>query len=203
MSRAGGHVVAPVLLLVALAGRSHEGPATVLPLAQACPSSGCGHGGADPIASSSAQDIPTTAGAPGEALRCARGTGAIAGATALASPVKIDAEVYANCAALNAVYPHGVGRPGAVDHTSGRPVTGFAPLSAIYAANPDLDRDKDGIACERDPASPGGTTSPPQPSSSAPRPTRTTPPPQPTTTTPPPTTTTSTPPPSPTATAQP
>jgi hypothetical protein len=41
-----------------------------------------------------------------------------------------------------------VGKPGAVDHTSGTPVTNFAVDSAVYAANTARDGDKDGIACE-------------------------------------------------------
>ena len=57
--------------------------------------------------------------------------------------------VYKNCAALNKVYPHGVGRPGARDHTSGKPDTRFAVNKAVYRANTARDRDKDGIACER------------------------------------------------------
>lgn len=62
---------------------------------------------------------------------------------------------YDSCAALNTHYPHGVGRPGAVDHTSGTPVTTFLPDAALYSRNDggagehDLDRDNDGIACER------------------------------------------------------
>lgn len=56
---------------------------------------------------------------------------------------------YANCVALNRVYPHGVGLPGAVDHTSGPRVTNFTRDAATYRLNPGRDRDKDGIACER------------------------------------------------------
>ncbi len=58
---------------------------------------------------------------------------------------------YANCADLNKVFPHGVGRSGAVDHVSGSTprVTTFYVSSWIYSGNPDRDRDKDGIACER------------------------------------------------------
>jgi hypothetical protein len=59
-------------------------------------------------------------------------------------------KVYANCAELNADYPHGVGLPGAHDHTSGsHPVTDFTVDAAVYDANQARDRDKDGIACER------------------------------------------------------
>jgi outer membrane biosynthesis protein TonB len=56
---------------------------------------------------------------------------------------------YPNCAALNRVYPHGVGRPGAVDRTSGTRVTTFTRDAATYRLNPGRDRDKDGIACEK------------------------------------------------------
>jgi Excalibur calcium-binding domain./Domain of unknown function (DUF1994). len=58
------------------------------------------------------------------------------------------AKVYSNCAAMHADYPHGVGRPGAADHTSGKPVTTFTVNAALYDANRKLDRDGDGIACE-------------------------------------------------------
>jgi hypothetical protein len=58
-------------------------------------------------------------------------------------------KTYANCAAMNAEHPHGVGRPGAVDHTSGTPVTNFEVNKALYEANTARDKDKDGIACEK------------------------------------------------------
>ena len=47
------------------------------------------------------------------------------------------------------MYPHGVGLPGAVDHTRGKPVTDFAVNSSVYNANTGRDRDGDGIACEK------------------------------------------------------
>jgi hypothetical protein len=58
---------------------------------------------------------------------------------------------YANCAAMNRVYKHGVGKPGAHDHVSGRtkPVTTFYKNLALYNANKARDRDNDGIACEK------------------------------------------------------
>jgi hypothetical protein len=58
---------------------------------------------------------------------------------------------YANCTELNADYPHGVGRSGAVDKVSGggSPVTTFVRDDALYAANSESDRDGDGIACEK------------------------------------------------------
>lgn len=68
-----------------------------------------------------------------------------------APPAPVGAQVFANCAALNAIYPHGVGLPGAVDHVSGssKPVTTFTRSTALYEANTARDRDGDGIACEQ------------------------------------------------------
>jgi hypothetical protein len=56
---------------------------------------------------------------------------------------------YPNCTALNKVYPHGVGLPGARDRTSGTPVTSFTRDAATYRLNTGRDRDKDRIACEK------------------------------------------------------
>jgi len=56
---------------------------------------------------------------------------------------------FKNCTAMNKVYPHGVGRTGARDKTSGTPVTNFKVSSSLYAANRGSDRDKDGVACEK------------------------------------------------------
>jgi excalibur calcium-binding domain-containing protein len=66
---------------------------------------------------------------------------------------------FRNCAAMNKVYPHGVGRKHARDQTSGTPVTNFKRSKRLYNANNggknrrpgehDLDRDNDGIACEK------------------------------------------------------
>ena len=59
--------------------------------------------------------------------------------------------VFANCSKLNQKFPHGVGKKGAKDHVSGKskPVKNFTVNNAIYNANRKLDRDKDGIACEK------------------------------------------------------
>jgi hypothetical protein len=58
--------------------------------------------------------------------------------------------LFRNCSALNRVYPHGVGRYGARDHTrTGNPVTNFRRSTRLYLRNRGLDRDKDGIACEK------------------------------------------------------
>lgn len=58
---------------------------------------------------------------------------------------------YKNCARLNAVYRHGVGRPGARDKVRAgtQPVTNFTRNLALYNANKGRDRDGDGIACEK------------------------------------------------------
>ena len=59
---------------------------------------------------------------------------------------------FKNCTQFNKRYPHGVGRVGAHDHTSGKPVTTFLRNNVLYAKamrnNSGLDRDKDKIACE-------------------------------------------------------
>jgi predicted PurR-regulated permease PerM len=61
--------------------------------------------------------------------------------------------LYKNCTNLNKRYPHGVGRLGAHDKTAGTPVTTFKRSTRIYNIakryNAGLDRDKDGIACEK------------------------------------------------------
>jgi hypothetical protein len=57
-------------------------------------------------------------------------TGSVA-ATATARPNV----AYPNCKALNRHYPHGVGRWGARDHTSGTPVTNFKRSNRLYWQN--------------------------------------------------------------------
>ncbi len=59
-----------------------------------------------------------------------------------------------NCTALQKRYPHGVGKKKAVDKvSSGNKVTTFKRSSRLYKIamdnNKGLDRDKDGIACEK------------------------------------------------------
>ena len=87
-------------------------------------------------------------------------TGAIA-CIVIAAPALVfvgpaDAAVPAqwqNCTTVNKRLPHGVGRATARDKTSGTPVTNFRRDTALYntamRANAGLDRDKDGIACEK------------------------------------------------------
>jgi hypothetical protein len=76
---------------------------------------------------------------------------AIAVEMPLPSSAAVKPKRYANCTALNKVYPHGVGKPGAVDKVSGRskPVRNFTKNAAVYKLNTARDRDKDGIACEK------------------------------------------------------
>ena len=73
-----------------------------------------------------------------------------------ASAVTVPAEahttgIHDNCTKFNRTYPHGVGRTGARDR--GGDVTNFRRSNAIYNTaeqhNGDLDRDNDGIACEK------------------------------------------------------
>jgi hypothetical protein len=66
--------------------------------------------------------------------------------------------LWKNCTGVNHKYPHGAGRVGATDSdTDGKrvadPVTNFKRSNRIYRVamsyNKGLDRDKDGIACEK------------------------------------------------------
>ena len=78
--------------------------------------------------------------------------GAVALPQAKASAKK---SVYKNCTALNKKYRHGVGKSGAKDKVRGKskPVKNFKKSTKIYNEamrhNRDLDRDKDGVACEK------------------------------------------------------
>ena len=58
-----------------------------------------------------------------------------------------------NCKAVNARYPHGVGKIGAHDKSAGEPVTNFMRSNKVFALamryNRGLDRDHDGVACEK------------------------------------------------------
>ena len=83
----------------------------------------------------------------------------------LASVGALEAEAakpksYKNCKALNKVYPHGVGKKGARDKVRGstKPVKNFKVSTKVYKFNDgkarkkgerDLDRDNDGVACEK------------------------------------------------------
>jgi len=65
--------------------------------------------------------------------------------------------LWKNCTNVDKRYPHGVGKLRAHDHTSGTRVTNFRRSTRLYriamsynsARGYNLDRDKDGIACEK------------------------------------------------------
>jgi len=82
----------------------------------------------------------------------APGTAAIDRATAPTTGNVIP-RLYKNCTNLNKRYPHGLGRRLARDKTSGVPVRNFYRSTRLYniamSYNKGLDRDKDGIACEK------------------------------------------------------
>ncbi|MGG5258411.1 excalibur calcium-binding domain-containing protein [Phycicoccus avicenniae] len=73
--------------------------------------------------------------------------------TATAAPASAVPAKWKNCTTVNKTYKHGVGKKKAKDRTSGKPVTTFTKSDKLYAeamrANKGLDRDKDGIACEK------------------------------------------------------
>jgi Excalibur calcium-binding domain len=81
---------------------------------------------------------------------CATALGLTAGTAEALAPA-----LYKNCTNLNKKYPHGVGKLHAVDTTkSGLPgVTTFKRSTRLYNVamhyNRGLDRDKDGVACEK------------------------------------------------------
>jgi hypothetical protein len=82
-------------------------------------------------------------------LAAAASTAAPPAAELAAASVQAPMASFRNCTAMHRVYSHGVGRYGARDHTSGTPVTNFKRSTRLYLQNRGLDRDKDGIACEK------------------------------------------------------
>jgi Excalibur calcium-binding domain len=74
------------------------------------------------------------------------------GSAVPAASVQVPA-LYKNCTNLNKRYPHGIGRVGARDRTTGDPVRNFRRSNLLYrramSFNRRLDGDKDGIACEQ------------------------------------------------------
>jgi hypothetical protein len=56
---------------------------------------------------------------------------------------------FANCAALNEVYPGGVAKNSRVTNKGGATDNTPTVKPKVYKANSSKDRDKDGIACER------------------------------------------------------
>jgi hypothetical protein len=87
-------------------------------------------------------------------IRAAVAAGAIVVGVALVPAATGSAtSVWTNCTHVHAKYRHGVGRAGAHDRTTGTPVTSFYRSTRLYNTamryNRDLDRDRDGIACEK------------------------------------------------------
>jgi hypothetical protein len=67
-----------------------------------------------------------------------------------AAPMPAKGKVFKNCTALNKAYPHGVAlKKGVKDKTKGKAVRTYKVNTLVYKANKRLDRDKDGIACEK------------------------------------------------------
>ena len=79
--------------------------------------------------------------------------GAIAVGIAPAPATGGTASLWKNCTSVHTKYTHGVGKLHARDKTSGTPVTTFKRSTRLYniamSQNSDLDRDRDGIACEK------------------------------------------------------
>jgi hypothetical protein len=77
----------------------------------------------------------------------------VCGSTLFAAASGAVSVPWKNCTTVNKRYPHGVGKVGARDKTSGTRVTNFKRSSFLYKTatshNRRLDRDKDGIACEK------------------------------------------------------
>ena len=76
--------------------------------------------------------------------------------TSLTAPATAATVKYKNCSKLNAVHASGVAKPGAQDtkKVKGKKVvvtTSGVPTynASLYKKNKGLDRDKDGIACEK------------------------------------------------------
>ena len=79
-------------------------------------------------------------------------------AACLLAPVPVASgsvsSLWDNCTMVHTKYPHGVGRARAHDRTrsGSNPVTNFTRSTRLYnlamRTNSDLDRDRDGVACE-------------------------------------------------------
>jgi excalibur calcium-binding domain-containing protein len=67
----------------------------------------------------------------------------------LLAPAANAAKHFPNCKAVDAVHPHGIARNvHAATHATGLTGRPFVSLK-LYVANHGLDRDKDGVACEK------------------------------------------------------
>ena len=82
------------------------------------------------------------------------GIGLVVVASGIAGSPAQAAKTYPNCGALNRVFPHGVSKNAkaaerAVRDGYSRPATSPRAQRVYQANKSDLDRDKDGTACER------------------------------------------------------
>jgi Excalibur calcium-binding domain len=79
--------------------------------------------------------------------------GTIVFASAASAARELVPHRWKNCTIVNQRYPHGLGKRYAHDKTTGVPVTNFYRSTRLYliamSYNRPLDRDKDGIACEK------------------------------------------------------
>jgi hypothetical protein len=83
--------------------------------------------------------------------------GAVVGRAPAATGSAAIPYLWQNCTHLHSKYRHGVGKAGAHDRTTGTPVTTFYRSTRLYnlamsyntARGYNLDRDHDGIACEK------------------------------------------------------
>ena len=67
-----------------------------------------------------------------------------------AGPTAVKPYKFKNCTAMNKKFKHGVGKKGAKDKTANKvKVSNFYVHNTWYQLNKSLDRDKDGIACEK------------------------------------------------------
>jgi hypothetical protein len=71
---------------------------------------------------------------------------ALAATAAIAAPADAGVRHFPDCTAMHKVYPHGIAKSRASARAHGRE----AKVSAsLYKANKKMDRDRDGVACER------------------------------------------------------
>lgn len=154
--------IAGVLLVgvLAIAGCSSVGPSAPISLSSSTDSPTITSAAPSVPLTTASSIIPTTTApsvAPVVTAPPATAPARVVTTHAVVAPVKTTTHaapaetVFADCKALNAVYPHGVGRAGAVDQVSGssKPVTDFYVDTALYEANSSHDGDGDGIACEK------------------------------------------------------
>ena len=71
---------------------------------------------------------------------------ALAATAALAAPAEAGVRHFSNCTAMHKVYPHGIAKSHAAAGAHGR---GAKVSASLYKANKKMDRDRDGVACER------------------------------------------------------